>query len=254
MKYLSYSSTLPIFKQQCLWALGTVSFIAVWWLVADFSPHHLIPNPFDILIAGKETITSGELIQHILASLWRVTIGFLIAFLGSLFLWSAATVFSPIRSFLYPIIEILRPIPPIAWIPLAVFWFGIGNTPAYFIVAIGAFFPILTALFQALDMIPLVYKHIGDSFEISRFRWLFHIVLPFSRPYIFSGVRTGFGMAWMCVIAAELISSQSGLGYFIQINRLLLRMDRVILGMLIIGLIGGIFSVLFTRLEQKHSL
>ena len=158
--------------------------------------------------------------------------------------------YKTIGEYFRPIVEILRPIPPIAWIPIAILFFGLGNTSAYFIVFLGAFFPIFTNTYFGVASLPKIYKNVASSFELSRFIFFRKILFQFSLPYIFVGLKIGIGMAWICVIAAELIGAQSGLGYFIQLNRLLLQTDKMLVGMILIGIIGYFLNYIISKIEK----
>jgi NitT/TauT family transport system permease protein/sulfonate transport system permease protein len=128
---------------------------------------------------------------------------------------------------------------------------GIGNASSYFIVFIGSFFPIFTNVYFGTSSIPQIYKNVAKNYELKKWEYYRYILLNFSLPFIFTGLKIGIGMAWMSVIAAELISSQSGLGYYIQINRLLLRTDRVIIGMALIGVIGLFLQMIIKASEKR---
>jgi NitT/TauT family transport system permease protein/sulfonate transport system permease protein len=140
--------------------------------------------------------------------------------------------------------------PPIAWIPFVILWFGIGEVSAYVIVFIGAFAPIFTAGYDGAESIPRIWRQTAASLQISRGRFLYEIVFKGSLPQIFTGLRTGVGMGWMSVIAAEMISGQSGLGYSIQLNRLNLQYDLMAVDMAAIGIIGFLLYESIVWLER----
>ena len=211
----------------------------------------LIPSPFQIFLALKEVILSGEIFPHIFYSLKRVLVGFFIASFFAISLGLFCGYSKKVGTLLEPLVEILRPIPPIAWIPLAILIFGLGDKSSYFIIFIGAFFPIFTNTFFGARSIPKVYINLARTGNIGIYSYFKNILLKFSLPYIFTGLKIGIGMAWMSLIAAELIGAQSGLGYFIQINRLLLRTDRIIAGMIIIGLLGLLLNQFIKIIEKK---
>lgn len=192
-----------------------------------------------------------DIYLHIFASLQRVLIGFLIASLAGISLAILLGYYKNMGHIIEPIIELFRPIPPIAWIPIAILLFGLGDRSAYFIVFLGAFFPIFTNTYFGVTSLPKIYKNVADSFELKKIDFIFYVLFYFSLPYIFTGLKIGIGMAWMSVIAAELIGAQSGLGYYIQINRLLLRTDNVIIGMIIIGIIGLLLTKSISLIETK---
>lgn len=128
--------------------------------------------------------------------------------------------------------------PPIAWIPLVILFFGIGEISAYTIVFIGAFSPIFTNTYEGAESVPVHIRNVAKSMEIKGWKYLFLIIFPFSLPQIFTGIRSGISMGWMSVIAAEMISGQSGLGYSISLNDLNLQYDLVALDIVLIGIIG----------------
>ncbi|MFA6420531.1 MAG: ABC transporter permease [archaeon] len=206
--------------------------------------NNLIPSPIELTKSFYEVISSGEINEHILASLDRVLVGFFAAAILGIFLGLLFGYNKFMGLIAEPLIEILRPIPPIAWIPIAILLFGLGNNSSYFIVFLGAFFPIFTNTVFGVTQLPKKLKNISRTLELSKFSFFKDVLLKFSIPYIFVGLRIGIGMAWMSVIAAELIGAQSGLGYFIQINRLLLNTDKIVVGMIVIGILGYLLSKL----------
>jgi ABC-type nitrate/sulfonate/bicarbonate transport system permease component len=224
--------------------------IAIYQAANSLFPNNYFPSIFQIFEAFLKNLSDREIYLHITASLLRILIGFLIASIAGISFGLILAYDQRLRDLkLY--IELLRPIPPIAWIPIAIIIFGLGNASAYFIVFLGAFFPIFTNTYFGAMSIPHIYKNVVSSFEVSKFRYFFKILLFFCLPYIFTGLKTGIGMAWMSVIAAELIGAQSGLGYFIQLNRLLLQTDNIIIGMILIGIIGNLLQKLIEFAEQK---
>jgi len=207
-----------------------------------------LPSLLQIVNSLVTNFSTPSFYIDIFSSLQRVFVGFLVAtivgvVLGILFGYNKF--FRNLRFY----IELLRPIPPIAWIPIAIIIFGLGDTSSYFIVFLGAFFPIFTSTYFSVISMPEIYKYVAQSFEIGKFKYIKNVIFFYSLPHIFTGMKIGIGMAWMSVIAAELIGAQSGLGYFIQLNRLLLQTDNVVVGMLIIGIIGLLLSKLVDLIE-----
>ena len=211
----------------------------------------LLPAPSKIGQAFLKLFASEVIFFHILNSLQRVLVGFGLASIAGVFLGLVLGYYKRAGEYIRPLVEILRPLPPIAWIPIAILFFGLGNSSAYFIIFLGAFFPIFTNAYFGAESLPQVYKDISASFELSRLIFFKEILFKYALPYIFSGLKIGLGMAWICVIAAEMIGAQSGLGYFIQINRLLLQTDKMLAGMILIGLIGLILNILIESLEKR---
>lgn len=211
----------------------------------------VIPPPSKIIEAFITGLSSGVLVTNAIASLSRVILGFIFAAAVGIGLGLLLGYYTSLKPLIEPIIELLRPIPPIAWIPIAIIIFGLGNTPAYFIVFIGAFFPIyLNTSFGVLQM-PNKYKNLSKTLGLSDFRYFKDVLFKFSLPYIFTGLRIGMGMAWMSVIASEMISAQSGLGYYILLNQITLNTSNVLAGMLLIGLLGYILTGVITLSEKR---
>jgi ABC-type nitrate/sulfonate/bicarbonate transport system permease component len=224
--------------------------IAIYQVVNSLFPNSYFPSVLQIFEALLKNLSSREIYLHIFTSLLRILIGFSIASIVGISLGLILAYDLRLKDIkLY--IELLRPIPPIAWIPIAIIIFGLGNTSAYFIVFLGAFFPIFTNTYFGAISVPHIYKNIASSLEVSKFKYFLKILLFFCLPYIFSGLKIGIGMAWMSVIAAELIGTQLGLGYYIQLNRLLLQTDNIIIGMILIGIIGNLLQKLIEFAEEK---
>src|SRR5262249_48206530 len=140
----------------------------------------------------------------------------------------------PLRPFMELLIELVRPLPPVSWIPLAILWFGLGNAPAYFIVFLGAFFPVFVNVCAGLESVDPHLVLMARAFGATRRKIFWAVQLPSMVPYIFAGMRAGLGVAWMSVITAEMIGAQSGLGYRIQLSRVTLQIENVIIGMILI--------------------
>ncbi len=230
---------------------AAVIIIIQLFFVAFPDRNTFLPSPLGVFLSLADQLQQGEIWLHIATSLARVVIGFLLAASLAIPLGILSGYSRTFNDFLKPFVEILRPIPPIAWIPIAILLFGVGNGSSYFIVFLGAFFPIFTNTYFGSVSLPVVYRNVALSFEVGRNKFITKILFYFSLPYIFTGLKIGIGMAWMSLIAAELIGAQSGLGYFIQINRLLLRIDNVIVGMILIGAIGLALARSLTVLEKK---
>ena len=236
-------------------AISSVGLIILIWQISYFIfqiENPLIPSPYQIFLALKAITLSGEIFPHIFDSLRRVSVGFILASVIAVAMGLICGYSKNIGDLFEPLVDLLRPIPPIAWIPLAILLFGLGDKSAYFIIFLGAFFPVFTNTFFGARSIPLVYLRLAKTGNIGIYSYFKDILFKFSLPYIFTGLKIGIGMAWMSVIAAELIGAQSGLGYFIQISRLSLSMDSVMAGMIIIGVLGLILSYIINLAEKKY--
>ncbi len=198
----------------------------------------LFPPPTDVFGSFLDLVLTQHLMRDVLTSVQRVLVGFLLALITGLPLGYFLGMSPPARRILSPLIQFLRPIPPIAWIPLAIVWFGVTNTLTYFITGVAAFFPIFINTLSGVDGVSSDHLAVGRCFGAGNLRIFTDIIFPSSLPQVFTGIRIGLGMAWMAIIGAEMIASISGLGYLIAVNQQMLRLDRVIMGMIIIGSIG----------------
>ena len=232
--------------------LVILTVILLWQSAYEIFPinAHLIPPPTDIALSFIDSLKTGEIISHLLTSLGRVIIGFSIAAIVAIPAALLLGYYEKINALVEPLIEVLRPIPPIAWIPIAILLFGLGNDSAYFIIFLGSFFPIFTNTLFGATSLPQIYKNTALSFEVSRYAFFKDILFYFSLPYIFTGLKIGIGMAWMSVIAAELVGAQSGLGYFIQMNRVVSQIDKIIVGMIMIGIAGYVLNTSLSYAEK----
>jgi NitT/TauT family transport system permease protein len=202
------------------------------------------PGPEAGAAAGAEAETylewlfSGELPHDLFASTQRVFVGFLIggalALPLGLLMGASRTVYATFN----PLIQVLRPIPPIAFIPLSILWFGLGNPPAYFLISLGAFFPILMNTISGVRNVDSIYIRAAKNLGANGFVLFRRVILPAAMPQILTGVRVGMGVAFICVIVAEMIAVNSGLGYRILEAREFFWSDKIIAGMFTIGLLG----------------
>jgi len=196
---------------------------------------------------------SGELVVDTANSLYRVVAGFAIGAGLALPLGLAMGASSAVYAWMNPLVQLLRPIPPIAYIPLAILWFGLGNPPAVFLIAIGAFFPVLMNTIAGVRQVDGIYLRAARNLGAGGITLFVRVILPAAVPYILSGVRIGIGTAFIVVIVAEMIAVNSGLGFRILEAREYFWSDKIIAGMISIGLLGLAIDVGMDRLN-KHLL
>ena len=215
--------------------------LAVWQFASlrllDDTTRTLLPPPTAIFAAAWELLLSGELLRHVRDSLKRELVAFLWASI-SIPLGVAMGWWKAVDDQLDPIIEMLRPVPPLAWIPLSILWFGIGDTQNQFIIFLGIFFPILLNTMSGVRGIEPNLVRAARCLGASEWAILRRIVLRAALPSIITGIRVGLGVGWMALVAAELVGANSGLGFLINDARTILRTDYIIVGMAAIGLIG----------------
>ncbi|RSE99897.1 ABC transporter permease [Achromobacter aegrifaciens] len=210
----------------------------------------LLPSPLYVAETVAYLIDSGELWRHVSASGLRVIQGFVAAAALALTLGISMGIFNRLERFVDFLIQILKPVPPIAWIPLSVLWFGIDEGAKIFIIVLGSFFPILTTTVDAIRQTDRRYVELARTLELPRHLFIRKIMLPGATPQIMSGLRIGLAMAWMCVVAAELIAAPSGVGFLIMDGRAMSQADLVLAGMLTLGVLGKITDDVLRAVEQ----
>ena len=229
--------------------------VAIWWLAVITTKSVVFPAPSQVLSATLDLAREGELWTHIGASLFRVGIGFLLAILVGIpiGLWMGwkRGVFTTLN----PLVQVLRPISPIAWIPLAILWFGVGDLSPIFLIFLSSVFPTILQTAAGVHTIERQYLWAADNFGVTRYRLFFQVVIPAVLPQIIVGMRVSLGIAWLVVVAAEMIALRSGLGYLIIDSRNAgNRYDLVVAGMIIIGLTGLLLDVMMRRLERLRAV
>ncbi len=215
-------------------------FFLIWGSAVSISgvSAQVFPDPVTVARAAWELIINGELFKHSVSSLYRVTIGFYLAAIFAIPLGIIIGRILYLKRLLDPIIQFLRPISPLAWIPLAMLWFGIGDPPAIFLIFLSSFFPLLVGTVIAVESINPIYFQVAANFNFSRYELVRKIIIPVVVPEVLTTIRLTIAIAWLVVVAAEMIAVQSGLGYLILDSRNALRMDFVMVGMIAIGFIG----------------
>jgi len=237
-------------------ALTGIVFVAIWWVAyaAHMFPVGTVPSPPEVASAFAGELASGRLLDDTIASLYRVAWGFTSAVIFAVPLGLVVGRSASTRDALLPWINFFRSLSPIAWIPFAVIWFGIGDPPAIFILFIATFFQVALATSAAAAAVPRIYYRVGEDLGFTASEALFRITLPAILPQLVTALRVAIGVAWMVVVAAEMIAVRSGLGYLIVDARNGLRMDLVVCGMITIGAIGIGLDALFSRLARLESL
>jgi len=229
--------------------------IATWWIVVVQTESVIFPTPLQVVTGTLELAGDGTLWEHISSSLLRVGAGFGLAIIVAipLGLWMGRVDMAFIT--LNPVFQILRPISPIAWIPLAILWFGVGNVSPIFLIFIASVFPMIVQTAAGVHTIERRYLRAAENFGVSRFTLFRRVIIPAVLPEIIVGMRITLGVAWLVVVAAEMIALRSGLGYLIMDSRNAgNRYDLVIAAMIIIGIIGLLLDGLTRLLERLKSV
>jgi NitT/TauT family transport system permease protein len=229
--------------------------LVLWEVGVRRQASHLLPGPWGVVGGIADLVRHGLLLKYIIASLFRVTWGFLLAVmlaipLGLLVGWHRRAEMA-----LNPILQILRPISPLAWIPIAILWFGVGDLAAIFLIFVGCFFPLMLTAINAAQSVPAVHVNAGRNFGLSSTSLVVRVLYPAVIPNLIVGLRITLGIAWLVVVAAEMIAVSSGLGFLIVDARNAgNRYDLVIAGMVIIGVIGLLLDIGIVRIGKMKSL
>ncbi|HYJ84659.1 MAG TPA: ABC transporter permease [Pyrinomonadaceae bacterium] len=233
-----------------------VAAVAIWsalWLLQVFPPS-VFPSPWAVAKGLGEELRTGRLPADLVASLFRVTTGFMLAVLLGIpvGLWLGNHVRS--RLAFLPAINFFRSLSPLAWIPFAILWFGIGDLPAIFLIFMACFFPVVVATLSAVASIPSVYFRVAGDYRFSGLELLTKVTLPAIAPEVITSLRVTAGLAWLVVVAAEMIAGRDGLGFAIWDARNGLRMDLLVAGMIVIGVIGMVIDRVLMRLTKIRSV
>jgi NitT/TauT family transport system permease protein len=242
----------PPYKwERVLWPVATAALLLFLWHEAvKWSGSKILPSPFEVEKGMAELWRSGVLVRYILDSLRRVAIGFLLAVVLGIPAGLSLGWYPAAARVVNPVIQMVRPISPIAWIPLAIIWFGVGDAAAVYLIFLAAFFPIVVAAMNGVRNVPPMFRQAGRNFGLNPAQLLARVVFPASLPQILIGLRIALGIAWLVVVAAEMIAVDSGLGYLvIDARNSGKRYDLVVAAMLMIGLIGLALDVAFRQLE-----
>ena len=258
-----------LLKQLVSSTIVPVTLIIAWELFSryGFVTPQVLPAPSQILIrwfayaspqepfnsasmSYAAWLFSGELPHDAVATIFRVVVGFAIGAGLALPLGLLMGNFTRIYCYFNPLIQVLRPIPPIAYIPLAILWFGLGNPPAFFLISLGAFFPVLMNTIAGVRSVDSVYIRAAQNLGAQPLTLFIRVILPAATPHILTGVRVGIGVSFICVIVAEMIAVNNGLGFRILEAREFFWSDKIIAGMFTIGLLGLAIDSGMSRLNS----
>ena len=237
---------------------SVLGLLAIWFAVCLVNQHVvrffnplLFPSPVLVLEAGIELTRSGELPRDIAASMGRVIEGFMLAAVLGIGLGMLTGRSHLCENLLSPIVQVLRPIPPLAFLPMMVLWFGIGEASKVAFIAYATFFPIFTTTVDGIKFIDPILLRAASSLGANRRDLFRYVVIPAAMPAIFTGLRIGFGLAFFVIVAAEFIASDSGLGFLINDARTFFQVPKMLLGAAVIGAIGFVFNAALQALESR---
>jgi NitT/TauT family transport system permease protein len=227
--------------------------LVLWHLAVVVTHSTIVPTPAQVVFALSEIMREGLLLSDVAVSLLRVSIGYLLAIVVAVPTGLVLGRYPLARDAVNPVLQMLRPISPLAWIPVAIVWFGIGNLAPVFLILLAALFPMLLSTIEAVRKVSPIFRNAGRNFGLSPCHLLWRVLLPAALPQILIGFRLALGIAWLVVVAAEMIAVDSGLGYLIIDSRNAgKRYDLVLAAMLLIGLVGLTLDVGVRRLERLN--
>jgi NitT/TauT family transport system permease protein len=238
--------------------LRPLAFIAVlliiWQVAINRHPAQLLPGPWQTVRGISDLLQHGLLFKYVVASLFRVTWGFLLAAITAIPLGLTIGWYRRAEMAFNPLVQIFRPISPLAWIPIAILWFGVGDLSSIFLIFVGCFFSLLLTAISAVHNVPDTYIDVGRNFGLSTPQFIYRVLYPAVAPQLIVGLRITLGIAWLVVVAAEMIAVNSGLGFLIVDARNAgNRYDLVVAAMVIIGIIGLLLDMAMRSLENVKS-
>ncbi len=226
--------------------------LLLWYIISylNLFPAYAFPSPGAVFNSFQEELLAGRLINDIIASLWRVAIGFVVAaVLGiPIGLWMGQSLIT--RQAFVPMLNFFRFLSPLAWIPFAILWFHIGDKPAIFLIFMATFFPLVLATMVAVASIPSIYFRVAQDYNYKGIELLTKVTFPAVLPQVITALRVSYGIAWVVIVAAEMVGCQDGLGYGIWEARNGLRLDSAVCYMIVIGLLGMGIDRLLSQLTK----
>lgn len=240
--------------------ISLLAFVLIWQsaiILGNFN-ETLFPSPYRVATAFKELFTEGlqgssskaVLLIHLKDSMLRFTAGYLLAAAFGIVLGLLLGWFPKIYAYVNPVLQLLRPIAPVAWLPFFVLWIGIGDAPAIAIIFIAGFFPILLSTVTAVRNIEPVYLKVAKNFGLSQFHTIVKIVFPAAFPQISNSLHMALGTCWIFLVSGEMVGAQSGLGFLIMDAKNCIRADALLAAMLSIGVVGLLLDIAIGLLEK----
>ena len=232
---------------------GIATLLVVWQLLAAsgrWSTDQL-PGPWLVAAGARELLADGSLLGHVAASVARFAMAYALAVTAALPLGILLGLRPAAWRGVDPLVQILRPISPVAWFPLAVLWLGIGNLPAVAVIFVAAFYPVLLATVSAVRRVDPLYVRVARNFGTSDARLVAQVIVPAAFPQIAMGLRLAIGAAWVYLVAGEMLGARTGLGFLIVDARNFLRTDLVLVSMILVGLLGFVIDRAVSAAERR---
>lgn len=249
----------PVTRDRTAFArAGSLALVLVAWAAVTYGNRAmevinpvLLPTPDEVGRVGVEMARDGLLHRHLLISLLRVAEGFGLAAAAALALGLLAGISKPVRLAVEPVVELLRPIPPLAFLPMFLVWFGLGEASKVAFIAYTTFFPMFVAMADSVLRVEIPLLRAAASLGASRLDLLRLVVVPSALPGIVVALRVGFGLAIFVIVGAEFMGADTGLGYMIMEGRTFFNPAQIVMGALVLGLLGFLVNALLVRAEQR---
>ena len=227
--------------------------ISIWWLITgmDIVSSYILPSPYKVLDSFFKMLKTGEIFEDIYISYIRVLKGFFIATLTAFLFAMIRVIFPKCNDYYENIVQFLKNVPPLSLISLLILWFGIGETTKIGVIVLTAFFPIYLNTVKGFESCDTKLLEVGKIYGYSKINSFFKIRLPYAMADILVGMRIGLGYSWRAIISAEMIAASAGLGHMILFAQQMSRTDKVIVGILVIGIVGYITDRLFAFIIDK---
>jgi ABC-type nitrate/sulfonate/bicarbonate transport system permease component len=242
----------PKVQERLLYLISPIGLLAIWQilLMLGFGDRRFVPAPSDIAVRFWQLTVNGELVRHTAVTLWRVFAGFIIGSVPAVAIGLLMAMFRPVRIFFDPLIAALFPIPKVALMPLLLLAFGFGDASKIALVATAVFFPVIINTYAGAANIDKLYWDVAKNYGASPMVMFTRVVFFGALPLIFAGLKIALAVSFVVLVAAEFVAAKTGIGYLIWNSWELLQVDFMFVGIVVIGILGLITSVLFQELER----
>ena len=239
--------------EKLLYFISPIGLLALWQALLHFGigDRRFIPTPSDVFVVFVEVTKSGELVQHTLVTLYRVLTGYALGAIPGITVGLLMAMLKPVRIFFEPLIACLFPIPKVALMPLLLLAFGFGDASKIALVAIAVFFPVCVNTFTGASNIEKIYWDVAKNYGASKWVLFRRVILPGALPTIFAGLKIALAVAFIVLVASEFVATKTGIGYMIWNSWELLQVDIMFAGIVTIGLLGLITSVIFEEIQRR---
>lgn len=239
------AATIAIFIFLVIWQIGTTG----------TTLGKIIPTPIEVIVgfftAFVKPIGKNTLLIHFLATLSRFFVGYALAIASGCVLGLLMGWYKRVEAFFRPLFELIRPVPTLAWIPIGIIWFGLGESTKYFLVFIGAFMSITQNAYAGAKSVDKTIVNAAKMLGASDLKLFFTIVIPSSIPMIFAGLHTGLAAGWASVVAAEMVRSSNGIGWIIVMGQVQNNMTQILIGIISIAIIGFGLAIIMRKIEDR---